>query len=60
MSEAVMLLAALMFADDTDLCILNSGSNRTEDIVDKAQRLLDAWYFALKFTGEYLKLAKCY
>ena len=41
-SGAVMSLAALMFVDDTDLYVLNSGLNRTENVVDKAQRLLDA------------------
>ena len=36
MPEAVMLLVVLMFADDTDLRVLNSGLDRIEDIVDKA------------------------
>ena len=55
-----MLLVALMFVDDIDLHIINSGSDRTEEIADEAQKLLDAWHFALRFKWEDLKLAKCY
>ena len=32
----VMLLVVLMFIDDTDLYIINSGSDKTEGIVDEA------------------------
>ena len=55
-----MPLAALIFVDDTDLYIFNSGSETTEEIVLKAQRLLDAWHHILQFTGGDLKLSKCY
>ena len=59
-SKIVMLLAALIFVDDTDLYVFNSGSETTEEIVLKAQRLLDAWHHILQFTGGDLKLSKCY
>ena len=36
MSGVVMPLMALMFVDDTDSHVINSGLDRTEDIVDKA------------------------
>ena len=59
-SQVVLPLAALIFADDTDLHVFNSGSDTTEEVVMKAQRLLDAWHNILKFTGGDLKLSKCY
>ena len=36
-----MPLAALIFVDDTDLYVFNSESDMTEDLVFKAQQLLD-------------------
>ena len=42
------------------LHVLNSGSDKTDDSVDEAQQLLEAWYFVLKLTGRDLKLAKYY
>ena len=42
-----MPLAALIFIDDTDLYVFNSGSDTTEEIILKAQCLLDAWYHIL-------------
>ena len=59
-SRAVLPLAALIFVDDTDLYVFNSGSDTTEEVVMKGQRLLDAWHDILKFTGGDLKLSKCY
>ena len=41
-SGAALPLVALMFVDDTDLHVINSGSDRIKDIVDEAQKLLDA------------------
>ena len=58
--EVIMMLAALFFADDTDLCAFNSGSDAAEGLVVKGQRLLDVWCNTLKFTGGGLKLSKCY
>ena len=55
-----MPLAALIFVDDTNLYVFNSGSDTTEEIVLKAQCLLDAWHHILQFTGGDLKLSKCY
>ena len=60
MSRAVLPLAALIFVDDTDLYVFNSGSENTEKVVIKGQQLLDAWHDILKFTGGDLKLSKCY
>ena len=59
-SRAVLPLAALIFVDDTDLYVFNSGSDTTEEVVMKGQQLLDAWHDILKFTGGDLKLSKCY
>ena len=59
-SRIVMPLAALMFADDTDLYVFNSGIDTTKEIVVKAQKLLDVWYNILTITGGNLKLSKCY
>jgi len=53
-------LAVLIFIDDTDLCIFNCRVDVTEDLVYKAQKLLDAWHRILRFTGGDLKLSKCY
>ena len=40
--------------------MFNSGADNAEEVVIKAQRLLDAWHEVLKFTGGDLKLSKCY
>ena len=42
--KAMLSLAALIFVDDTDLYAV-------EEVVTKAQQLLDTWYEILKFTG---------
>ena len=55
-----MTLAALIFVDDADLHVSNSGSDAVEELVVKAQRLLDSWHNIVKFTGGDLKLSKCY
>ena len=59
-SRVVLPLATLIFVDDTDLHVFNSGSDSAEEVVIKAQRLLDAWHEVLKFTGGDLKLSKSY
>ena len=59
-SKIVMPLVVLIFVDDTDLYVFNSGIDTTEEIILKVQRLLDTWYHILKFTGGDLKLSKCY
>ena len=55
-----MLLAALIFVDDTDFNMLNFGPCNAEELVVKEQQLLDAWNEILKFTGRDLKLSKYY
>lgn len=59
-SGVLLPLAALMFVDDTDLYVFNSGVDTTRELVIKAQKLLDAWHNILKITGGNLKLSKCY
>ena len=59
-SRIVIPLAALMFADDADLYVFNSGIEITKEIVVKAQKILDAWHNILTITGGNLKLSKCY
>ena len=60
LSGIIIPLVALIFVDDTNLYVFNSGSEMTEELVLKAQRLLDTWHFILKFTEGDLKLLKCY
>ena len=59
-SKIHQFLASLMHVDDTDLYVFNDGSMSSLEVVIKAQRLLNAWHEALKFTGGELKLSKCY
>ena len=59
-SKLSQLLAALMHVDDTDLYIFNDGLTCTLEVITKAQKLLDAWHEALRFTGGDLKLSKYY
>ena len=59
-TNMILPLAALIFADDADLYIFNSGAETTEELVVKARRLLDASHNILTFTGGNLKLSKCY
>ena len=49
-----------MYADDTDLYVFNDGTMDASAVVSKAQKSLDVWHEALKFTGSDLKLQKCY
>ena len=60
MTNMILPLVALIFVDDADLHAFNSGSETTEELAVKAQRLLDAWHHILTFTGGNLKLSKCY
>ena len=53
-------LIALLCVDDIDLYVLNSGSDSAKDVVDKAQKILNAWHEVLKVTSGDLKLSKCY
>ena len=41
-SKSCQLLSALLCVDDKDLYVFNSGSDNTENIVAKAQRLLQS------------------
>lgn len=58
--KIILPLAALIFVDDTDLHVFDSGSDATEEVALKAQHLLDAWHYVLRFTGGDLKLSKYY
>ena len=53
-----MPLVALLFVDDTDLCAINLESESAEEVVRKAQKLLDAWHNIPRFTGKDLKLSE--
>lgn len=59
-SRIVLPLPVLMFADDADLYVFNSGIETTKEIVVKAQKFLNAWHNILTITGGSLKLSKCY
>ena len=41
MSGLVLFLAALLYVDDTDIYIFNSGCDPTKEVVQKAQKLLN-------------------
>ena len=41
-SKLCQYLAALLYVDDTDLYVFNNGVNSTQEIILKAQRLLNA------------------
>ena len=47
-----------MCVDDTDLYVFNDGSMSAQEVVIKAQKLLNAWHEALKYTEGDLKLFK--
>ena len=55
-SRTVLLLVALIFIDDADLCVFNVELDVTKELVLKAQKLLDAWHSILMLTGRNLKL----
>ena len=59
-SRIILLLATLMFVDDTDLHAFNSGTETDKELVTKAQKLLDALHNILAITGGNLKLSKYY
>ena len=59
-SRLVVAIAALICVDDTDLHAFNDGDSITEEIVRKAQRLVDTWHAVLQVTGGDLKHCKCY
>ena len=40
-TKIIMPLVALLFTDDTNLCVINSGSKFAEEVVTRAQKLLD-------------------
>jgi len=41
-SNLIVLLAVLLYIDDTDLYVFNSGYNSAREVVHKAQNLLNA------------------
>ena len=53
-----LFILAIMYIDDTDLFIFNTGSESEQEIAERAQKLLDTWHFALKLSGGDLKLEK--
>ena len=57
---AIMLLAALIFVDDTDLLQQSpTGSPDYNSIVPLLQRAIDIWQGTLRTTGGDLKVIKC-
>ena len=59
-SGLVVALAALIYVDDTDLYVFNDSNSSAEEVVNKAQVLVDTWHAVLQLTGGDLKLSKCY
>ena len=57
-SNTFYKLAGFIYIDNTDFIALNLGREETIEIVNRVQKLLDAWQSALQFTGEELKLSK--
>ena len=46
-TKIIISLVALLFADDTNLHVINSGSESIEEVARKAQKLLDACHNVL-------------
>ena len=59
-SKLVLLLATLLYIDDTDLYVFHSGCDSTKEVVQKVQKLLNIWHKVLLVTGSNLKLSKYY
>jgi len=50
-----------LYVDNTDIVVLNNRSElEEEEVVARAQLLLDKWQYALYITGSKLKYSKCY
>ena len=60
MFKLSQFLAALIHVDDTDIYVFNYGFIHALELVTKSQRLLNAWYEALRFTCGDSKLSKFY
>jgi hypothetical protein len=60
LSGFVVSLVALLYVDDTNLYIFNSGCDSIKEVIQKAQNLLNTWYEVLKVTEDDLKLSKYY
>ena len=48
-------IIALLHVDDTEFCVFNEGGDVTEEIVSKAQFLLNTRHAFLMMTGSELK-----
>ena len=59
-SKVAYQLASFLYVDDTDIVVLNSRSELAEEVVVRAQLLLDRWQYTLQVTGRELKFSKCY
>ena len=59
-SKILLNLAALLYADNTDLNMLNLSNKSIYKVITEAQNLLKAFYFILRVLGRELKLEKCF
>ena len=60
LSKLAYRIAAFLYIDDTDLVVINNGEESEDEIVARAQLLLDQWQFRLQITGGELKISKCF
>ena len=51
-------IAALLYANDTNIIVRNDGTESKEEILIKAQKMLQTQQYALQITGSNLKLQK--
>ena len=59
-SKVAYQLAGFLYVDDTNIIALNSGLELAEEVMTRAQLLLDRWQYTLQVTGGELKFSKCY
>ena len=59
-SNSTYALLGFLYVDNIDIVALNQGRELEEEVVARAQLLLDHWQFALQLTGGELKFSKCF
>ena len=57
-SKMAYSLVGFLYVDNMDLVAINSGNKSVDEIVARAQLLVDQWQYALQLTGVDLKQRK--
>ena len=53
-------LAGFIYVDDTDITILNKGQKIAEEVMARAQLMINTWHRELSYTRGDLKESKCF